>query len=219
MHQLLHLTGRNRGGNGDKAAFNGRTTSACLLLYACHNSIPTNHTRRTSITCATRFSSRNASARFPKTLYLSFPSQTSNHTYLRDTIYEPYVQRIVWEGFLGKWKDKLDEWLVCPPFSCALTCRQGQARRPSSSHWRGGTGTSAKMATRLGEKPIHKQLRNRAPSALDIAPYAASDNDRECWSCIPSSVLPCSTINGSLLTLGHIRLAVVRSSDGSIVYT
>ena len=27
MHQPLHLTGRNRGGNGDKVAFDGRTTS------------------------------------------------------------------------------------------------------------------------------------------------------------------------------------------------
>lgn len=30
MHMPLHLTGRNRGGNGDKVAFDGRTTSAYL---------------------------------------------------------------------------------------------------------------------------------------------------------------------------------------------
>ena len=197
-------------------------SSTICMLY----SIPTNHTRQTSIMCATRFSSRNASTCFLKTIsILPLPDLES---YLRDTIYDPYIQRIIWEGFLGKWKDKLDEWLICPPFSCTLTCRQGQAQCPSSSHWQGGTGTSAKMVTRgqqpslsthLDEKPIHKQLRNCAPSALDIAPYAASDNNEECWSCTPSSVLPCSTINGSLLTLGHIWLPVIRSSDGSIGYT
>lgn len=30
MHQPLHLTGRNRGGNGDKVAFDGRSTSTYI---------------------------------------------------------------------------------------------------------------------------------------------------------------------------------------------
>ncbi|KAN0083979.1 hypothetical protein V8E55_007483 [Tylopilus felleus] len=52
----------------------------CMSSTICMSySIPTNHTRRTSIMCATRFSSRNASARFPKTIPI-LPLPSSNHT-------------------------------------------------------------------------------------------------------------------------------------------
>jgi hypothetical protein len=38
MHQPLHLTGRERGGNGIKVRFDGRITSACFLaLCQCMN--------------------------------------------------------------------------------------------------------------------------------------------------------------------------------------
>lgn len=35
MHMPLHLTGRHRGGNEDKVAFDGRTTSACSPFQSC----------------------------------------------------------------------------------------------------------------------------------------------------------------------------------------
>lgn len=39
MHMPLHLTGRHRGGNEDKVAFDGRTTST-LFLFPPHSSLP-----------------------------------------------------------------------------------------------------------------------------------------------------------------------------------
>lgn len=39
---------------------------------------------------------------------------------LRDAIYDPYIRRIVWEGFgsdqvSGRWGSEADSWLECPP--------------------------------------------------------------------------------------------------------
>jgi hypothetical protein len=38
MHQPLHLTGRDRGGNSDKVTFDGRTTSTLPVLFLPFNS-------------------------------------------------------------------------------------------------------------------------------------------------------------------------------------
>ncbi|KAN0085705.1 hypothetical protein V8E55_006839 [Tylopilus felleus] len=45
-------------------------------------------------------------------LYLPFPAPDVE-SYVRDTIYDPYIRRIVLESFLGKWKDKLDDATSC----------------------------------------------------------------------------------------------------------
>lgn len=39
--------------------------------------------------------------------------------FLRDTIYDPYIRRVVWEGVLGTWQDELDAWLSCPESSAS----------------------------------------------------------------------------------------------------
>jgi len=33
---------------------------------------------------------------------------------LRDTIYDPYIRRILWEGILNPWDEDLPKWLNCP---------------------------------------------------------------------------------------------------------
>ncbi|KAH0834706.1 phospholipase C/P1 nuclease domain-containing protein [Lanmaoa asiatica] len=93
MHMPLHLTGRNRGGNGDKVAFDGRTTN----LHTVWDSLLISERLRTL--------SRNYTNPLP------FPDI---ELHLRDTIYDPYIRRLVWEGLLDKWQDELDAWLVCP---------------------------------------------------------------------------------------------------------
>ncbi|KAN0084271.1 hypothetical protein V8E55_007775 [Tylopilus felleus] len=156
MHQPLHLTGRNRGRNGDKVAFDGFTT-----------------------TYGARFSSRNASAGFRRIIPTPFPSQALNHT--SDI---PYTRRIVWEGLLGKWKDGLDDWLVCPPSPCALVRRHGQAHHPSSSAWQTVTVLSLFSSVSKDEaKPIHElncEIVLVVPPALDFVPHAANHDGEEC---------------------------------------
>ncbi|KAF8122839.1 phospholipase C/P1 nuclease domain-containing protein [Boletus edulis] len=104
MHMPLHLTGRNRGGNGDKVAFDGRTTNLhsvwdSLLISERLRTLPRNYTHP-----------------------LPLPDVEA---YLRGTIYDPYIRRLVWEGLLGRWQDEQDTWLTCPA--------SDSSTRPSSS--------------------------------------------------------------------------------------
>ncbi|KAG1819347.1 phospholipase C/P1 nuclease domain-containing protein [Suillus variegatus] len=93
MHMPLHLTGRDRGGNGIKVSFDSRVTNLHslwdgLLIAKRIRTIPSNYTRP-----------------------LPLPDVESQ---LRGTIYDPYIRRVVWEGITGKYEDELDSWLTCP---------------------------------------------------------------------------------------------------------
>ncbi|TRM70613.1 phospholipase C/P1 nuclease domain-containing protein [Schizophyllum amplum] len=93
MHMPLHLTGRDRGGNSDKVTFGGRQSNLHsvwdgLLIAKSLRTIPYNYTKP-----------------------LPEPAIEYN---LRDTIYDPYVRRVVWEGLMGEWKDEAESWLACP---------------------------------------------------------------------------------------------------------
>ncbi|KAH7882323.1 phospholipase C/P1 nuclease domain-containing protein [Phlebopus sp. FC_14] len=93
MHMPLHLTSRNRGGNGDKVSFDGRVTNLhslwdSLLISQRLRTLPYNYTEP-----------------------LPLPEVEEN---LRDTIYDPYIRRIVWEGLLGKYEGELESWVSCP---------------------------------------------------------------------------------------------------------
>ncbi|KAN0085730.1 Phospholipase C/P1 nuclease domain containing protein [Tylopilus felleus] len=181
MHEPLHLTGRNRGGNGDKVAFDGRTTNL--------------HRVWDSFLISERLRTLPANYSYP----LPLPDVES---YLRDTIYDPYIRRIVWEGLLGKWEDELDDWLVCPPSPCALARRRGQAQRPSSSAWQTVLSLFSKTSRDDDEceddesglgvdddhlcpyawaKPIQElNCEIVVPPELDFVPYAASHDGEEC---------------------------------------
>lgn len=93
MHMPLHLTGRDKGGNGIKVSFDSRVTNLHslwdgLLIAKRLRTIPSNYTRP-----------------------LSLPA-VENH--LRGTIYDPYIRRVIWEGIMGKYEDEIDSWLACP---------------------------------------------------------------------------------------------------------
>ncbi|KAG6899885.1 hypothetical protein C0995_004783 [Termitomyces sp. Mi166 len=98
MHMPLHLTGRDRGGNSNKVKFGARTTN----LHSVWDSL--------LIAKAIRETPRNYSA--------PLPSQQIEFA-LRDTIYDPYVRRIMWEGILSQWSSELSGWLICPTLSAS----------------------------------------------------------------------------------------------------
>lgn len=130
MHQPLHLTGRNRGGNDDKVAFEGRTTSTylrtfhfCLYIHSFAFSNPDLH----SVWDSKLISERLRTLPWNYSEPLPLPEVEA---YLRDTIYDPYIRRLVWEGLLDKWEDELDEWLVCPPSTSSV-----QHRLQPASTW------------------------------------------------------------------------------------
>lgn len=109
LHQPLHLTGRDRGGNGDKVSWDGRVTNLHslwdgLLIAKALRSMP---------------SSSNYSHPLP------IPAVES---VLRGAIYDPYIRRIMWEGIgvgeysttPGKWEDEVEQWLECPSTSARI---------------------------------------------------------------------------------------------------
>ncbi|KIJ15125.1 hypothetical protein PAXINDRAFT_169306 [Paxillus involutus ATCC 200175] len=158
MHMPLHLTGRDKGGNGNKVSFDGRTTNLHslwdgLLIAQRLRTLPSNYSRPLPL---------------PEVEY-----------YLRDTIYDPYIRRVVWEGLLGKWEDEIDSWLTCPstePFQ----------EEPASAwqrimSWMLGTSSSSSGPLGVDDdtlcpyhwaQPIH-QLNCKIvfPQALDEPPY------------------------------------------------
>ncbi|KAL6306060.1 phospholipase C/P1 nuclease domain-containing protein [Sparassis latifolia] len=103
MHMPLHLTGKERGGNGAKVLFDGRLTNLhsvwdTLLIASALRTIPQNYTRPLR----------------------GYGASTVERN-LRGAIYDPYVRRIMHEGF-GVGAPTLHdgrfgaytEWLTCP---------------------------------------------------------------------------------------------------------
>ncbi|KAF9235605.1 phospholipase C/P1 nuclease domain-containing protein [Melanogaster broomeanus] len=158
MHMPLHLTGRNRGGNSDKVCFDGRSTNLHslwdgLLIAQRLRTLPSNYTEPLPI--------------------------SEVEYYLRDTIYDPYIRRLVWEGLLGKWEDEIDSWLDCPsPESFREEPTSAWQRilsrmKGTSSSGDGGLGVDdANLCPYNWAKPIH-QLNCEIvfPKALDELRY------------------------------------------------
>ncbi|KAF9226225.1 phospholipase C/P1 nuclease [Gyrodon lividus] len=158
MHMPLHLTGRDRGGNSNKVSFDGRTTNLhslwdSLLIAQRLRTLPSNYTKP-----------------------LPLPEVED---YLQDTIYDPYIRRVVWEGLLGKWEDEIESWLTCPspePFLEQPTSgwlRTMFRMLGTSSPGDGGLGVDDDtLCPYHWAKPIH-QLNCKIvfPKALDEPPY------------------------------------------------
>ncbi|KAI0062661.1 phospholipase C/P1 nuclease [Artomyces pyxidatus] len=114
MHQPLHLTGRDRGGNGNKISWDGRITNLHslwdgLLIAKALRGIP---------------SSSNYSRPLPV---------REVEASLRGAIYDPYIRKLMWEGVgvgrgTGRWEAEVDDWLACPaPTRVGLARRFAQA--------------------------------------------------------------------------------------------
>jgi len=92
LHMPLHLTGRDRGGNDMKVRFDGRITNLhsvwdSRLIAKFIRTTPANYT-------------------------LPLPIPQIERA-LRNTIYDPYIRKIMWEGVMGVWQGELENWLSC----------------------------------------------------------------------------------------------------------
>ncbi|CAA7267233.1 unnamed protein product [Cyclocybe aegerita] len=123
MHQPLHLTGRDRGGNSVKVLFDRRHTN----LHSLWDSL--------LIAKAVRTVPRNYSQPLP------YPRIEAA---LRGTIYDSYVRRIMWEGVLNSWDDDLEEWLSCPAPDEPTTSHSGLL-----GMWNAAYSTTTKLVQAL----------------------------------------------------------------------
>ncbi|TEB29753.1 phospholipase C/P1 nuclease [Coprinellus micaceus] len=99
MHQPLHLTGRDRGGNSQKVYFENRQTNLhsawdTAILTRLIRTVPSNYSR-------------------PLPDMPDTPSSQVEMS-LRHAIYDPLIRRVMWEGVEGAWAEDVEEWLTCP---------------------------------------------------------------------------------------------------------
>ncbi|TFY60461.1 hypothetical protein EVG20_g7406 [Dentipellis fragilis] len=226
MHQPLHLTGRDRGGNGDKVSWDGRVTNLHslwdgLLIAKALRGIP---------------HSSNYSRPLP------VPAVEAA---LRGAIYDPYIRKLMWEGvgvgnaLKARWEDDVEGWLDCPDSSKSRSAgwlaQLGQAvldvfplRQPAQET---DDDTLCPYAWAV---PIHKLNCDLVwPKELDEPPYGHAayeeyDHDHDEFECRGSRVATrrCANCFGldtpeyagriekewvveHLLALGGIRLAGV----------
>ncbi|GAA6030918.1 hypothetical protein JCM8097_008935 [Rhodosporidiobolus ruineniae] len=92
VHQPMHLTGRERGGNGDPVTWDGRRTN----LHSLWDGLLIARTLREQ---------RNYTAPLPSKQIESA---------LNGAIYDPYIRLLVWEGIRSWYRTSLPSWLSCP---------------------------------------------------------------------------------------------------------
>lgn len=92
MHQPLHLTGRDKGGNGALFRWEGRARS---LHSIWDSGILTKKVRELG-NYTTQLPNDEIEAELP------------------GAIYDPYVRFIVWESIREWWRESIDDWLACP---------------------------------------------------------------------------------------------------------
>lgn len=92
LHQPLHLTGRDKGGNGALFRFEGRARN---LHSVWDGGIVLKNIRELG-----NYTSPLPAEQIEKNL--------------PNAIFDPYVRWIVWEGIREWWKDDVDTWLACP---------------------------------------------------------------------------------------------------------
>ncbi|KAH7333031.1 S1/P1 nuclease [Rhizoctonia solani] len=116
IHQPLHMTGRNLGGNFVPVLFNGKNTSLHFtwddLLILERIKTLTNYTSPLPTSPDSGIS--------PPTLIRNRQIESA----LNGSNYDPLVRWIVSEGIYGWWATELQEWTTCPQF--AMNIQDGQ---------------------------------------------------------------------------------------------
>ncbi|GAA5929958.1 hypothetical protein JCM1841_001226 [Sporobolomyces salmonicolor] len=123
-HQPMHLTNRERGGNGDPVRWDGRRTNLHSLwdglLIARNLREQRNYTE-------------------------PLPSKQIESA-LIGAIYDPYVRLLLWEGVRAWWRSSLPTWLACPsslsspPQLVFSTTQQKDTKQiVCPVHWASGT--------------------------------------------------------------------------------
>lgn len=130
VHQPMHLTSRERGGNGDPVLWEGRRTNLHSLwdglLIARTLREQSNYTRPLP-SCVLSLllsvppsllrrylSSRTDCSQGPG------PYRAQIESSLTGAIYDPFIRLLLWEGVRSWYRSSLPSWLACPPSSSSL---------------------------------------------------------------------------------------------------
>ncbi|KAI0258999.1 phospholipase C/P1 nuclease domain-containing protein [Gloeopeniophorella convolvens] len=171
MHQPLHLTGRDRGGNGVKVSWDGRVTNLHslwdgLLIAKSLRTLPRNYTRP-----------------------LPVPTVEAS---LRGAIYDPFVRRVIWEGLgvgtgKARWETEAESWLDCPAAHDVSTPAEGLLqkvlswvpRKPIPRRGPPQTSDSDVLCPYAWAAPLHALNCDLVwPAAIDDPEYGARDAGR-----------------------------------------
>ncbi|KAK2459617.1 hypothetical protein APHAL10511_008372 [Amanita phalloides] len=134
LHQPLHLTGRDRGGNSDKVVFDGRQTN----LHSVWDS--------KLIAKAIRST--------PRKYNHPLPDERIEYS-LRGAIYDPYVRQIMTEGVLHDWARDIPDWLECPARQQSSGDKSGEQRVLSDEGDPGANTDDDVLCPYSWAKPIH----------------------------------------------------------------
>ncbi|KAH6900828.1 S1/P1 nuclease [Coprinopsis sp. MPI-PUGE-AT-0042] len=108
LHQPLHLTGRNIGGNLINVTFEG-------LPYRFHaawdKAIPNKLMSLVPL---------NYTLPLPEHQTDRIPSSTTIEAALKGSPYHAFVRRMLWEGVDSRWKSESPSWLACPSVSSGI---------------------------------------------------------------------------------------------------
>ncbi|GJJ11150.1 hypothetical protein Clacol_005381 [Clathrus columnatus] len=108
MHMPLHLTGRNKGGNGDRVKWQGRSTNFHSV-----------------------WDSRIISELIlltPRKYDRPLPNAPSIESRLRGSIYDPFIRQIMIEGVYGQWSEDIESWISCPDTISSLQLSNTEQR-------------------------------------------------------------------------------------------
>ncbi|GAA5992238.1 hypothetical protein JCM10908_001833 [Rhodotorula pacifica] len=109
VHQPLHLTSRERGGNGDPVLWEGRRTNMHSLWDGLLIARALRETRNYT---------------------QPLPSRQIEDA-LTGRIYDPYIRLLLWEGVRSWWRDSLPAWLACTATSSAAKLPNTQLIAPT----------------------------------------------------------------------------------------
>lgn len=177
LHMPLHLTGRDRGGNGDKVRWDGRITSECLVFVS--DKFGADCIYCTCIDLHSMWDSLIVAKAIRTTPY-NYTKPIPDHElekHLRGAIYDPLIRKIVIDGIGGKWRDEVDSWLGCPgqqvpePPSIWLQTKQLVFGRA----WRSSDTDDEVVCPYHWATPIHAMVCEWIwPKEMDEPPYGDS---------------------------------------------
>ncbi|GAA5995587.1 S1/P1 nuclease [Rhodotorula paludigena] len=101
VHQPMHLTSRERGGNGDFVLWEGRRSN----LHSVWDGLLIARALREQHNYTTPLPSKQIESA------------------LTGRIYDPYIRLLLWEGVRTWWRDLLPSWLSCVPSSSSSPAR------------------------------------------------------------------------------------------------
>lgn len=121
IHQPLHLTSRERGGNGDPVLWEGRRTNLHSLwdglLIARALREQSNYTAPLPRCAPSRLWLCCLPRDLPLTCEVASACSKQIESALTGRIYDPFIRLLLWEGVRTWWRLSLPTWFTCAPSS------------------------------------------------------------------------------------------------------